>query len=40
MICKTDNSSHRPAGRHRTVYRITLDGSFVGDLVVGKPGGC
>jgi hypothetical protein len=40
MVCKTDNNNRiaQPAP-YRTVYPVTLDGSYVGDLVVGKSGG-
>lgn len=40
MICKTDNNNRiAQPNPYRTVYPVTLDGSFVGDLVVGKAGG-
>ena len=40
MICKTDNNNRiAQPSPYRTVYPVTLDGSYVGDLVVGKGGG-
>lgn len=40
MICKTDNNNRiAQPNPYRTVYPVTLDGSYVGDLVVSKNGG-
>jgi hypothetical protein len=40
MICKTDNNNRiAQPNPYRTVYPVTLDGSYVGDLVVAQGGG-
>jgi hypothetical protein len=40
MICKTDNNNRiAQPNPYRTVYPVTLDGSYVGDLVVAPGGG-
>jgi hypothetical protein len=40
MVCKTDNNNRiAQPNPYRTVYPVTLDGSYVGDLVVAPGGG-
>jgi hypothetical protein len=40
MVCKTDNNNRiAQPSPYRTVYPVTLDGSYVGDLVVSPGGG-
>ena len=40
MVCKTDNANRiAQPSPYRTVYPVTLDGSYVGDLVVSPGGG-
>jgi hypothetical protein len=40
MVCKTDNNNRiAQPSPYRTIYPVTLDGSFVGDVIVAKGGG-
>jgi hypothetical protein len=39
MTCKTDNNNRIAQPAYTTVYPVTLDGSYVGDLVVANGGG-
>ncbi len=40
MVCKTDNNNRiAQPNPYRTILPVTLDGSFVGDIVIAKDGG-